>query len=572
MLCLVRDESPPRQEGPCPVINVFDSTQRQLFLSDAKGMLRGGKAVLDTGLLKGGTPAEHLASAKALARYGASMTGLLESGTARYPERTVLVDDDGELTYRELRTQARLTARILATHGINEKSRIGILARNGRGFMIPLSAKGYLGNTIFLLNVGASKQQLHDIAVEHELDVLFADSEFDAKLPTDVEGLTIIHAWVGEGYRTDIDYPTIEEFWASPGSEDDTLPKKVHQGGVVLMSSGTSGTPKAVNHSEPLLPFGVIGPPLEMFDVSAGAVLQMTASMFHVLGWGVSVIALLAGCQIVTQRVFDPENVLRQVDKYKCDGIISSAVFLKDQLAVDLANPGKYDHSSVKFIMNAGNAMSEDLVLGLEKQYGYILGSGYGSTEGLLVAFAGPEDLKADPTTAGYPVWNGRLEVLGEDGKPVAPGEVGIIHARNVMAMEGYLGDRDVAEETDGMLNLGDKGVIDPESGRLRVLGRDNEMIIVGGENIWPSSVSDLICRMEGVADAYCVGVEDERTFQRVKAYVVVDGSAEVTEDAVRTYVEDNLIVPAIPRDVVLQTEALPRNAIGKVVKRDLTD
>ena len=75
---------------------------------------------------------------------------------------------------------------------------------------------------------------------------------------------------------------------------------------------------------------------------------------------------------------------------------------------------------------------------------------------------------------------------------------------------------------------------------------------------------------MDGVEDAYCVGVEDDKTFQRVKAYVVVDGSTEVTEDDVRGYIEENLIVPAVPRDVVLQTEALPRNVIGKVVKRDL--
>lgn len=554
------------------MINIFDSSERQQLILDVKGILRGGKAAFDAGMFRGGSVAGHLAATKSLARYGASMTGLLEAGAARFPGRTALIDDDGELTFRELRTQARHTARVLASHGIGEQSRVGIIARNGRGFMIPLAAKGYLGYTVFLLNVGASKQQLHDIAVEHDLDVIFADSEFDEKLPTDIDALTLIHAWVGQDYRTDIDYPTIQQFWGTPGPYSDTLPRKVTQGGVVLMSSGTSGTPKAVGHGEPTLPFGVLGPCIESLDVRAGCKMQMTASMFHVLGWAVTVISLLAGCTIVTQRVFDPENVLRQIERYRCEGIISSAVFLKDQLAVDLANPGRFDHSSVKFIVNAGNAMSEDLVLGLEKQYGYILGSAYGSTESLLIAWAGPEDIKADPTTAGRPVWNGRVEVLGEDGKPVAPGDVGVIHARTMMAMKGYLGDRDEAEETDGMLNLGDKGIIDPVSGRLTVLGRDNDMIIVGGENIWPTSVSDLLCRIDGVCDAYCTGVDDPETFQRVKAYVVLDGSAEVSEEDVRSYIEQNLIAAAVPRDVVLQTEPLPRNVIGKVVKRDLVN
>ncbi|MDN6387054.1 MAG: acyl-CoA synthetase, partial [Corynebacterium sp.] len=123
----------------------------------------------------------------------------------------------------------------------------------------------------------------------------------------------------------------------------------------------------------------------------------------------------------------------------------------------------------------------------------------------------------------------------------------------------------------DGMLDLGDKGVVDPVTGRLRVLGRNNDMIIVGGENIWPTSVADIIDRVDGVSESYCVGVEDDEKFQRVKAYVVTDGSVGVSEDDIRDHVRDNFMAPAVPRDVVLMDQPLPRNPIGKVVKRELT-
>ncbi|AHW62556.1 Acyl-CoA synthetase [Corynebacterium glyciniphilum AJ 3170] len=538
---------------------------------DTKGLLRGARAAVSAGFFNGFQVKDGITTARSLVRYGASLSGLLEVAAARFPDRVALVDDDGELTYAELRDQAVLTAQALVANGVGADSKVGIMARNGRGFLIPLAAKGYVGFTVFLLNVGASRTQIASIVDDHDISFLFVDSEFDDRVPDESSAVSICHSWIGDGARKDIAFPSFRDLWATPATTDVTFGRRPRQGGVVLMSSGTSGTPKAVGHGEPHVPLGVLGPPVETCGLQAGCTLQMTASMFHVLGWGASCIALFAGCTIVTQRNFNAENVLHQLDRYRCDGLISSAVFLKDQLAVHESDPGSYDTSSLTFILNAGNAMSEDLVRGLQERYGYILGSGYGSTEGLLVSYSSPSDLREDPLTAGHPVWNGRLELLDTDsGREVGAGQVGVVHARNAMSMKGYLGTRDREDATRGLLSLGDKGVIDPQTGRLRVLGRNNDMIIVGGENIWPTSVSDIIDRVDGVAESYCVGVEDDEKFQRVKAYVVTDGSADLSEDDIRTHVRENFMAPAIPRDVVLMDQPLPRNPIGKVVKREL--
>ncbi|MDN6521021.1 MAG: AMP-binding protein, partial [Yaniella sp.] len=546
-------------------------TTAQQIIFDTKGVLRGARAAIAAGFFTGFRARHGISTAKSLVHYGASLSGLLEAAASRYPDRVALVDDEGELTFSELRELAIRTAKALVVNGVDADSRVGIMARNGRGFLVPLAAKGYVGFSAFLLNVGASKAQLGSLVDEHSLEFLFVDSEFDNVIPEMGEKLKVCHSWVGPDSREDITFPSFEDLWATPGAEEVVFERRPVQGSVVLMSSGTSGTPKAVQHGEPHVPLGVLGPPVETCGLKAGCTLQMTASMFHVLGWGASTIALFAGCTIVTQRVFDAENVLRQIDDYRCDGLISSAVFLKDKLAIYNADPSLYDTSSLKFVLNAGNAMSEDLVRGLQDQFGYIVGSGYGSTEGLLVSYSSPSDLKEDPLTAGHPVWNGRLEVLDPGtGEEVAAGEVGVVHARNAMSMKGYLGGWEREDASRGLLSLGDKGVIDPESGRLRVLGRNNDMIIVGGENIWPTSVSDIIDRADGVVESYCIGVEDDEKFQRVKAYVVTDGSVDLDGDDIRNHVRDTFMARAVPRDVVFMSEPLPRNPIGMVVKGEL--
>lgn len=542
-------------------------------IRDFKATLRGIGVVHNVDVFDGAEKGSVAKTVKAVAKYGMSLSGLIEGAAARTPNAAALIDDDGELTYTQLRNQARLTAEALASHGIDQNSRVGIMARNGRGFIVPLASKGYLGYTVFLLNVGASGQQLRAIIDEHQLDAIIFDSEFDERLPEDLSdfGVITIHGHVAEGARADVDFQSLQDLWANPGPKNAEIPKRPKQGGVIMMSSGTTGIPKAVHHSEPVNPLGVLAPAVDVLEgARPGARIQLTASCFHLLGWGVTVLGLGFGTTLITQRIFDPENVLRQVDQYKCTGMVSSAVFLKDVLAVD---DGSFDTSSLHFIMNAGNAMSEELVRGLQKNYGNILASAYGSTEGLLVAVASPQDLVEDPNTAGYPVWAGRMAILDEKtGEEVADGTVGVLHAHNSMSMKGYLGDRHEPTYRDGLLDFGDHAVIDPVSKRVRILGRNNDMIIVGGENIWPASVSDIIDTMDGVLESYCVGIDDPDTFQKVKAYVVLKDGIEIDPDQIRDWVAENFMLPAVPKEVVFYPERLPRNVIGKVVKRDLKD
>jgi fatty-acyl-CoA synthase len=193
----------------------------------------------------------------------------------------------------------------------------------------------------------------------------------------------------------------------------------------------------------------------------------------------------------------------------------------------------------------------------------------YGSTEVAWATIATPEDLRAAPGTAGKPPHGTRIAILDEQGRPVPTGETGRIFVGNEMRMEGYTGGGG-KEQIDGLLCSGDVGHLDSE-GRLFVDGRDDEMIVSGGENVFPREVEDLLAGHEAVKEVAVVGVDDEQWGQRLRAYVVLHEGAELDEEQVKRYVKENLAAYKVPRDVEFLDE-LPRNATGKVLKRKLLE
>jgi acyl-CoA synthetase (AMP-forming)/AMP-acid ligase II len=191
----------------------------------------------------------------------------------------------------------------------------------------------------------------------------------------------------------------------------------------------------------------------------------------------------------------------------------------------------------------------------------------YGSTEVSWATIADPTDLRLAPTTAGRPPLGTRVAILGADGHPLPVGAVGRIFVGNDMLFEGYTNAASPAIE-DRLMDTGDLGYLDA-SGRLFVAGRDDEMIISGGENMFPRPVEEAIARLPQVADVAVIGVPDADFGQRLAAFVVRAEGASLDADMVRSYVRNRLSRFSIPRDVTFVDE-LPRTVTGKVVKREL--
>ena len=276
---------------------------------------------------------------------------------------------------------------------------------------------------------------------------------------------------------------------------------------------------------------------------------------------------LVTASTMVLRRKFDPQNVLETVEREEIDSVPMVPVMLSRIMDLDDEERRAHDTSSLRTVPVSGSALSGDLANRFMDEFGDVVYNLYGSTEVAWVAIAGPKDLREAPGTAGRPPSGTELAILGDDDRPVRTGETGRIFVKNSMLFEGYTGGGG-KDMVDGMMATGDVGHLD-EKGRLFVEGRDDDMIVSGGENVFPQEVEETLAKHDKVAEAAVIGVEDEKWGQALKAFVVTRGS--VDEKTLNSHVKSNLAGYNVPRDVVFVDE-LPRNAAGKVLKKDLED
>ncbi|ATE52780.1 AMP-binding protein [Actinosynnema pretiosum] len=334
------------------------------------------------------------------------------------------------------------------------------------------------------------------------------------------------------------------------------LPARTSRSHVVVLTSGTSGPAKGARRPEPpsLAPAAAL---FSRIPLRHGDVCAIPAPLFHTWGFAAFQLALVLGGTLVLRRHPTPEALAQ--DLRGCDALFTVPVQLQRLLEVNGPLP------SPRVIASSGSALPPRVVRDCLRRTGPALHNLYGSTEVSWVTVARPDELAAHPTTAGRPPPDTVLEILDERGDPVPPGETGRIFAGNAMLFDGYT-HAESRDRVRGLLPTGDLGrVVD---GLLFVVGRDDEMVVSGGENVHPSAVEDVISAMPGVREVAVVGVPDERFGQRLVAHVVKDDDGP-TEEAVLARVRAELARFAVPRAVVFRPE-LPRNATGKVLKREL--
>jgi fatty-acyl-CoA synthase len=291
--------------------------------------------------------------------------------------------------------------------------------------------------------------------------------------------------------------------------------------------------------------------------------------MFHSWGFAHFTLGMGLASTLVLRRRFTPEGMLNATAEHACTALAVVPVMLQRTMELEDGVIDKYDVSSLRVIAASGSALPGDLAIRVMDRFGDVLYNLYGSTEVAWATIATPAEMRAAPGTAGSPPRGTVVRLYDADGRPVPAGATGRIFVGNEMAFEGYTGggSKDVI---DGLMSTGDVGHFDA-GGRLFVDGRDDEMIVSGGENVFPREVEDLLADHECVEEAAVLGVEDPEFGQRLKAFVVVRGGTSVTDDELKKYVKANLAGYKVPREVVFMDE-LPRNATGKVLKRELKD
>ncbi len=485
----------------------------------------------------------------------------------RNPHRTAIVDDEGAMTFAELNDAVNAAANGLLGLGVRGGDGVAILARNHRWFLIANYACARVGARTILLNTEFSGPQIRDVSEREGARVIIYDDEYSDAVKMASPALGAIRAL---GTNPDSPEPSssTDETLAEmiERSSKDAAPKATKKSAIIILTSGTTGTPKGANrHAPPTL--APIGGVLSAVPFKAGEVTALPSPMFHALGYLHATIAMTLGSTLVLHRRFAPAVVLSDVATHKVTAIVVVPVMLSRMLDVLETMPTKPDLSNLRIIFVSGSQLGAELATRAMKDIGPVVYNLYGSTEISFVSIARPQDLKKNPATVGPMIKGVKVKILDEHGSELPTGRVGRIFVGTFFPFEGYTGGGN-KEIIDGLMSSGDVGYFDSD-GLLYVSGRDDEMIVSGGENVFPAEVEDLISGHPEVIEATAIGVEDKDFGQRLRAFVVPKDGAALTEDAIKDYVRNHLARYKVPREVIFLAE-LPRNPTGKILKREL--
>jgi len=495
-------------------------------------------------------------------KWGTPPAAGYEAAAGAFGDVVGLIDDRGSMTFDELRRQSDTLAVALGERGIAEGDKVALLMRNHRWLPLTTAALGKLGADGIFLNTGFSGPQAVEVSEREGAAAVIADQEYESI----VGGIAVPRylAWIDDIAGRPANVPTLDELSDEAAGRVPTKPGRAAR--TVILTSGTTGTPKGASRGTENSTSAALGfldrVPLKVRDTTF-----IAAPGFH--AWGAAHLAssLLLASTVILQRRFDPEAVLRAITEHRVRTLVVVPVMLQRILDLPARTRAQYDTSSLEVVASSGSALPGPLAHRWMDAFGDNLYNCYGSTEVAMAAIAVPTDLRAAPGTAGRPPHGTTIALLDDTGREVADGETGRIFVGSDALFEGYTGGGN-KEIVDGLMSTGDVGHLDAD-GRLFVEGRADDMIVSGGENVYPAEIEDLLAAHPDIADVAVVGVPDDKFGQRLAAFVVKRDGASLSADDVKAAVKSGLANYKVPRDVTFLDE-LPRNATGKILRREL--
>jgi acyl-CoA synthetase (AMP-forming)/AMP-acid ligase II len=498
-------------------------------------------------VLNPASPARVVRQLNALRRWGFGLYGEMRSAAARDPGRLAIIDERRQVTYGELDLRVRRLANALrAELGVRPGDRVGLMCENSVTMIESMMAVVALGAQAVLVNTGLGNAQVESVAHDQRLGLLLHDDTFLGLLAAVPPNLSRLST------------ERLEELiQRSPSAE---LAPPAQPGAIVVLTSGTTGAPKGARRRNPA-GLGPLATVVSRIPLNAGERMFVAAPLFHT--WGLAALQLCLALRgtIVLNRRFAPASALASINAHGCTSLFAVPVMLQRILEAPAPAP------SLKVVAVSGSALTGPMATRFMDAYGDVLYNLYGSTEASWASIAVPKELREAPGTAGRPPHGTRVAILSSAGAPQPTGAVGRIFVGNDMLFEGYTNGSGREYHGD-LIGTGDLGHLTPD-GLLFVDGREDDMVISGGENVYPAAVEDVIAELPQVREVAVAGVPDAEFGQRLAAWIALHPGEQVDPDAVREYVRHRLARYSVPRDVYF-IAALPRNATGKVVRRQL--
>jgi len=539
--------------------------QPKRVLTGAAGLALDGafraSVLARSGLLAPARPDRVVRAGLALSGWSATLAGGVTVAALLHPGDRAIVDERGSLTFAELQRRTNALARALRELGVGPGDGVAVLCRNHGGFVEAAVAASKLGADALFLSTGLAAPQVRAVLDRERPVVVIHDAEFAAAVDH-VDAARRLVAWPEDAPAAG--GTAIDALIAGGDAADLSPPPR--PGRTILLTSGTTGAPKGAARGEPgsLEPVAAL---LSRIPLRAGETTHIASPLFHSWGYTHLALGIALRSTLVLRRHFDPEATLAALARDRAAVLVVVPTMLERILALGADVHRRHDASALRVVAASGSALRAGLPAEFMDAFGDVLYNLYGSTEVGWVAIATPAELRAAPGTAGRPPRGTRAAIYDERGLAAAPGAVGRIFAGNGIEFEGYT-DGGGKEVIDGLLSTGDLGHFDA-AGQLFVDGRADDMIVSGGENVYPSEVEDVLVGHPAVADVAVVGVADEQFGQRLVGYVVRAAGAAASADDLKAHVRATLAAFKVPREIRFVDE-LPRNATGKVLKRVL--
>jgi fatty-acyl-CoA synthase len=473
-------------------------------------------------------------------------------------------DLHGSVTWADLERRTNRVARLLAGRGLQAGDRVATLLRNGREAVEVIIGAQKLGIVACPINTWAKPDELRSILEQTDPKLLVYDVRHRDQIePVRPEDLPLVVVGDLQGLEGAEPYDSTVD--SQPATPPAPFTRDRGSAQIVIHTSGTTGKPKGASRAAGGRGMREFAALIEVVPLHRDDVILCPAPLFHAFGMLAFTMGTLLGATLVLPDRFDPQESLDLIQRHRATVCAMVPVMLRRIVSLPEEVLKGYDLSSLRTILVSGSALSQDLRERVGSVFGEVLYDLYGSTEAGWVAIATPEDIVERPGTVGRPVPGVEVAAFSPEGRRLPEGETGELHVRSGARFEGYLGDAEVMER-EGFLALGDLGRVD-EEGYLHVEGRGDEMVVVGGENVYPIEVEEAISKLDGVNDVAVLGVEDEEYGQVLAAFY--EGSSD--PDAIREACKEALASFKVPRRVE-KVDSLPRTATGKVLKRDLLE
>ena len=500
----------------------------------------------------GERPDRLLRAACASASFGSGALGSIAVATARYPEATAIRTDQAGLTYAQLWRRSGQLAAVLRNRGLTSEDKVALLARNDVFFVVALTGAARLGCDVVLLNTSMAAPQIASITAAEEVALVLHD-----------DALASLTAEWGAAVLGSADAMA-----ASADAGRQPVPPPRRASDFIVLTSGTTGRPKGARRPSAGASASAVRGFAARIPWGVRRTVVVPAPFFHSWGLAALLISLALSCTVVTRPEFDARATLEDLAAGRADLLVAVPAMLQRIADLDPGDFIRNDVRSLRGIISSGSSLPPSVATDVLNRFGPVLYNVYGSTELAACTIASPRDLRHDPATAGRPAPGVRVEVVDAEGDPCPPDVVGRVFVGSAMRFKGYTSGEG-KPMLRGLLASGDLGRFG-FSGRLTIVGREDDMIVSGGENVHPVEVEDLLLTHPAVADVAVVGVPDAEFGQGLEAFVVPEPGADLDETEVRAFVKARLARYKVPRAVRFLDE-LPRTATGKVLRRRLT-